>query len=213
MTIAHPIPSVQTPNRREGAFLWLVVAVSLIHSFFIARDRLTWGFEVFWVALALPGLACCQKRLPLSRLLCWLLAIHALVLIHGGAYTYAETPLGFYLRDAFSFSRNPWDRVGHFVQGFEPAILSRELLLRFTPLKRGNLLIYIILSICLAFSASFELLEWGVAIVFGEDAEAFLAVQGDVWDTQWDMFLCLAGASMSLLVLARAHDRQLGLRK
>ncbi|MDR1162336.1 MAG: DUF2238 domain-containing protein [Candidatus Accumulibacter sp.] len=213
MTITPSILSIQTPGRREGTFLWFLVAVSLACSFFIARDRLTWGLEVFWVALALPGLAYARNRFPLSRLVCWLLAIHALVLIHGGAHTYAETPLGFYLRDALDLARNPWDRVGHFFQGLEPAILSREILLRFTPVKRGKLLIYLVLSICLGFSASFELFEWGAALAFGEDAEAFLAVQGDVWDTQWDMFLCLVGASTSLLLFSRMHDRQLGLRE
>ncbi|MDR3324241.1 MAG: DUF2238 domain-containing protein, partial [Zoogloeaceae bacterium] len=135
---------------------------------------------------------------------------HALVLIYGGTYTYAEAPLGFWLRDFFGFERNPWDRVGHLMQGFEPAILARELLLRFTPLKRGKLLIYLILAICLSFSAFFELMEWWAALLFGADADAFLAVQGDVWDTQWDMFLCLVGASLSLLLLSKVHNRQLG---
>lgn len=141
---------------------------------------------------------------------CWLLAAHALVLIHGGAYTYAETPLGFWLRDAFHFERNPWDRVGHFMQGFVPAILARELLLRLTPLRRGGWLVYLVLAACLSFSAFFELIEWWAALAFGADADAFLATQGDQWDTQWDMFLCLVGATLSLLFWSRLHDRQLG---
>jgi len=167
------------------------------------------------VAAALPLLACSWRRFPLTRLLCWLLAAHALVLIHGGAHTYAQTPAGFWLRDAgnalgLALSRNPWDRVGHFMQGFVPAILARELLLRLTPLRRGGWLAYLVLAACLSFSAFFELIEWGAALAFGADADAFLATQGDAWDTQWDMFLCLCGAGASLLLWSRLHDRQLG---
>jgi putative membrane protein len=147
---------------------------------------------------------------PLTRLLCWLLAAHALVLIHGGAYTYAQTPAGFWLQDLLHTVRNPWDRVGHLVQGFVPAILARELLLRLTPLRRGGWLAYLVLAACLSFSALFELIEWWSALAFGADADAFLATQGDPWDTQWDMFLCLCGAIAALLLLSRLHDRQLG---
>jgi putative membrane protein len=177
---------------------------------------MTWFMEVVWVIVALPVITLNWRRFPLTRLLCWLLAAHALVLIHGGAYTYAQTPLGFWLRDAANalglhVSRNPWDRVGHVMQGFVPAILARELLLRCTPLRRGGWLVYLVLAACLSFSALFELIEWWSALAFGADADAFLATQGDVWDTQWDMFLCLCGASASLLLWSRAHDRQLGL--
>ena len=141
--------------------------------------------------------------------------LHALVLIHGGTYTYAQAPLGFWLRDALDaiglpIQRNPWDRIGHFMQGFVPAILARELLLRLTPLRRGGWLVYLVLASCLSFSAFFELIEWWSALVYGADADAFLATQGDVWDTQWDMFTCLIGAAVSLLVWSRLHDRQLG---
>ena len=201
--------AVAAPARLEGAALWTIVALLLCRSFLVTHDRLTWILEVFWIVAALPALAVSWRLLPLSRLLCWLLAIHALVLIPGGTYTYAETPAGFWLKDAFDCARNPWDRVGHFFQGFVPAILARELLLRFSPLERSKLLVYVILSICLAFAAFFELLEWWAALAFGEDADAFLALQGDQWDTQWDMFLCLLGASCSLLLLSRLHDRQL----
>jgi putative membrane protein len=138
-----------------------------------------------------------------------LLVAHALVLIYGGAYTYAETPLGFWLRDTLGFERNPWDRVGHIMQGFTPAILARELLLRLTPLRRGGWLVYLVLAACLSFSAFFELIEWWSALIYGADADAFLATQGDQWDTQWDMFLCLCGAALSLLLWSRVHDRQL----
>ena len=204
------------PTRGERRVLLAVVVGALLWSAIAPRDRMTWFMEVVWVIVALPLVAANWPRFPLTRLLCWLLAAHALVLIHGGAYTYARTPLGFGLRDAANalglhVARNPWDRVGHFMQGFAPAILARELLLRRTPLRRDGWLVYLVLAACLSFSALFELIEWWSALAFGADADAFLATQGDVWDTQWDMFLCLCGASASLLLWTRLHDRQLGL--
>ena len=204
-----------SPGRGERGFLLAVVVLALAWSGIAPADRLTWLLEIVWVLAALPVLALSWRRFPLTRLLCWLLAAHALVLIHGGAYTYAQTPLGFWLRDAFDalgaqVTRNPWDRVGHFMQGFVPAILARELLLRLTPLRRGGWLVYLVLAACLSFSALFELIEWWAALAFGADADAFLATQGDQWDTQWDMFLCLLGATASLLLWSRLHDRQLG---
>jgi len=203
------------PARGERLGLLLLVGGALLASALLARDRMTWFMEVVWVLLALPAIALNWRRFPLTRLLCWLLAAHALVLIHGGTYTYARTPLGFWLRDAldalgFAVVRNPWDRVGHFMQGFVPAILARELLLRCTPLRRGGWLVYLVLAACLSFSAFFELIEWWAALAFGADADAFLATQGDPWDTQWDMFLCLLGAAASLALWTRLHDRQLG---
>ena len=209
MTIAT-YPIARPPRRAEAWLLVAIVAGALLWSGIAPKDRLTWFMEVVWVILGLPLIAANWRRFPLTRLLCWLLAAHALVLIYGGAYTYAETPLGFGLRDAFGFERNPWDRVGHFMQGFVPAILARELLLRCTPLRRGGWLVYLVLAAALSFSALFELIEWWAALAVGADADAFLATQGDVWDTQWDMFLCLCGAALSLLLWSRAHDRQLG---
>jgi len=207
-TVMHPI--AQPPSRVECWLLIAIVAGALLVSGLAPKDRLTWFMEVVWVIVALPLIIAKWRSFPLTRLLCWLLAAHALVLIHGGAYTYAETPLGFWLRDTLGFERNPWDRVGHFMQGFVPAILARELLLRCTPLKRGGWLAYLVLAAALSFSAFFELIEWWAALAFGADADAFLATQGDVWDTQWDMFLCLCGAALSLLLWSRVHDRQLG---
>ena len=198
------------PTRVERVLLLALVVGALLWSGIAPKDRMTWFMEVVWVIAALPLVYFKWPRFPLTRLLCWLLAAHALVLIHGGAYTYAETPLGFWLRDVFHFERNPWDRVGHFMQGFVPAILARELLLRLTPLRRGGWLVYLVLAACLSFSAFFELIEWWAALAFGADADAFLATQGDQWDTQWDMFLCLVGAIVSLLVWSRVHDKQLG---
>lgn len=205
------MPIAVPPSRLERYALLTLVLLALAISAIAPRDRLTWLLETVWVMAAIPLIALNWRRFPLTRLLCWLLAAHALVLIHGGAYTYAETPAGFWLRDTFSFERNPWDRVGHWMQGFVPAILARELLLRLTPLRRGGWLIYLVLAACLSFSAFFELIEWWAALAFGADADAFLATQGDVWDTQWDMFLCLCGAATSLLLFSRVHDRQLGM--
>jgi putative membrane protein len=198
------------PSPFERRLLPALVIAALLLSWFIARDRLTWLLETVWVMLALPLIAWKWRTFPLTRLLCWLLAAHALVLIHGGAYTYAQTPAGFWLQELLHTARNPWDRVGHWMQGFVPAILARELLLRLTPLRRGGWLAYLVLAACLSFSALFELIEWWSALAFGADADAFLATQGDPWDTQWDMFLCLCGAIAALLLFPRPHDRQLG---
>jgi putative membrane protein len=203
-------PIAIPPPRGERALLLAIVLAALLWSALAPRDRMTWFMEVVWVIVALPVIILNWRRFPLTRLLCWLLAAHALVLIHGGAYTYAQTPLGLWLRDTFGFERNPWDRVGHFMQGFVPAILARELLLRLTPLRRGGWLAYLVLAACLSFSAFFELIEWWAALAYGAEADAFLATQGDPWDTQWDMFLCLCGAIAALLLLRRLHDRQLG---
>ncbi len=203
--------AIATPPALIERRLLLGIAIAaLIVSGIAPKDRLTWLLEVIWVIVALPIMILNWRRFPLTRLLCWLMVAHALVLIYGGTYTYAETPLGFWLRDVFDFQRNPWDRVGHLMQGFVPAILARELLLRCTPLRRGGWLVYLVLAACLSFSALFELIEWWAALIYGADADAFLATQGDVWDTQWDMFLCLVGAALSLLLWSRLHDRQLG---
>jgi putative membrane protein len=208
--VAIPASIAGPPAPVERRVLLALVVGALLLSLAIAHDRLTWLLETVWVMLALPLIAWKWKAFPLTRLLCWLLAVHALVLIHGGAYTYAQTPAGFWLQDLLHTARNPWDRVGHWMQGFVPAILARELLLRLTPLRRGGWLVYLVLAACLGFSAFFELIEWWSALAFGADADAFLATQGDAWDTQWDMFTCLCGAIASLLLFSRLHDRQLG---
>jgi putative membrane protein len=173
------------------------------------HDRFTWFLEVAPVLIGAPILLGTYARFPLTPLLYTLLAIHAAVLIVGGHYTYAEVPLGFWAQDAFGLARNHYDRIGHFAQGFVPAILARELLLRLTPLQVGKWLFFLVLSVCLAFSAFYELIEWWVAAATGSAAEAFLGTQGDPWDTQWDMFLALIGATIAQLLLTRLHDRQL----
>ena len=204
-------PSIALPPTRSERWLLAGITVlALVASFLIAKDRLTWCLEVIWAMVGLALVAWQWSRFPLTRLLCWLLLLHALVLIHGGAYTYSLTPGGFWLQDVLGTQRNPWDRLGHWMQGFVPAILARELLLRLTPLRRGGWLVYLVLAACLSFSAFFELIEWWAALVYGGEADAFLATQGDVWDTQWDMFLCLCGAATSLVGWWRWHDRQLG---
>lgn len=208
-TIGSSTTRPRTPTRLEGSLLLAVVGIALAASFIVARDRATWLMEVAWVIVALPWLAF-DRRLRPTRLLAWLLALHALVLIEGGAHTYSQAPLGEWLRELLHTRRNPWDRVGHLMQGVVPAILAREVLLRCTPLRPGGWLAYLCVAAALSFSAFFELIEWWAALAFGADADAFLATQGDPWDTQWDMFMCLVGAIASLALFRRLHDRQLG---
>lgn len=172
-------------------------------------DRMTWLMEVVWVLIGLPLLWLSYRRFPLTRLLYVLIALHCALLIVGGHYTYAQVPLGLWVQDWLDLARNHYDRLGHFTQGFVPAILARELLLRKTPLRPGGWLFYLVLAAALSFSAFFELIEWWAALIWGADADAFLATQGDVWDTQWDMFLALLGAVAAQLLLARWHDREL----
>lgn len=172
-------------------------------------DRLTWLLEVSWVIIGLPLTIGMRRRFPLTRLLYWALAIHAFVLIVGGYYTYERVPLGDWCKEAFHLGRNHYDRLGHFLQGFVPAILAREWLLRRSPLRPGWLLFGLVVCVCLAFSAFFEMIEWQAAVALGSGADAYLATQGDPWDTQWDMFLAMCGAAISQLLLARLHDAQL----
>jgi putative membrane protein len=148
-------------------------------------------------------------RFRLSPLLYRLLFAHAVILMIGGHYTYARVPIGFWFQDLLDLSRNHYDRLGHLAQGFVPAILAREILLRRSPLERGRWLAFLSVSVCLAFSACYELIEWFAALAGGSEADSFLGTQGDVWDTQWDMFLALLGACTSLLLLGRTHDRSL----
>lgn len=173
------------------------------------RDRLTWWLEVMPTFIGLIILLFTYRKFKLTDLAYQLIWLHALVLLIGGHYTYAEMPFFNWLRDTYGLDRNYYDRVGHVFQGFAPAIVAREILLRLSPLKKGKWLFFIVVCVCLAISAVYELVEWRVAVSTGEAATAFLATQGDVWDTQWDMFLALAGAIVSLLVLSRWHDRQL----
>lgn len=159
--------------------------------------------------IALPLLWWSRDRLPLTRLALVLIGIHGLVLVTGGAYSYARVPIGFAVQDALDLARNPYDRFGHFMQGFTPAIVLRELLVRLGGIRPGRLLVTLVLACCLAVSASYELIEFAAAMALGQGADEFLGTQGDPWDTQWDMLLCLIGAACALIALSRPHDRQL----
>jgi putative membrane protein len=189
--------------------LVLATLAALVVSNIGPTDRVTWWLEVAPVLIALPILIATRHRFPLTPLLYVLLFVHGLILILGGHYTYAQVPMGEWMKEAFGFARNHYDRIGHFAQGFVPAILAREILLRTSPLVRGKWLFTIVVAICLAFSAFYELIEWWTALIGGHGAEAFLGTQGDIWDTQNDMFQALLGAITAQLLLAGWHDRQL----
>ncbi|PKW05888.1 putative membrane protein [Streptomyces sp. 1222.5] len=208
MTAVHPVPYA-APRRVPPAVYAAVAAAGLAVSAWGVRDRTTWFLETVWALIGLPLLVLLRRRFPLTGLLYGLLAVHALVLAMGGHYTYAQVPLGDWVRDTFGLARNPYDRFGHLMQGFVPAVLVRELLVRTSPLRGSRWLAPLTVCACLAFSACFELLEWAAAEIGGHGADAFLATQGDVWDTQWDMFCALIGSVLSLLLLSRVHDRRL----
>ncbi len=191
------------------AVLVLVAVAGLVITGIAPNERSTWWLEVAPVLIAMPVLFWTRKRFTLTPLAYGLIAIHAVILMVGGHYTYAKVPLGFWIQHALDLSRNPYDRIGHFAQGFVPAIVAREILLRCTPLERGGWLSVIVVAICLAISACYEFIEWWTALIAGEGATAFLGTQGDVWDTQWDMFMALVGATTAVLLLSRAHDRAL----
>jgi putative membrane protein len=189
--------------------LLLSVLGALLLSGVAPYDRTTWWLEVFPILVGAPVLIATRRRFPLTHLTYTLLALHALILMVGGHYTYARVPLGFWAEHAFGFTRNNYDRLGHFVQGFVPAIVVREILLRTSPLRRGRWLFVLVTAVCLAISACYELFEWWVALAGGQSAEAFLGTQGDVWDTQSDMFMALLGAIIAQLLLGSVHDRAL----
>ncbi len=198
-----------TRGDREPAVLLFLTGVALVVSGLSPFDRGTWFMEVAPVFIGIPLLLATFRRFRLTPLLYRLIFIHALILILGGHYTYAKVPLGFWVQELFDLSRNHYDRLGHLAQGFIPAILSREILVRTSALRPGRWLFFICISICLAFSAFYELLEWWAAASLGKSADAFLGTQGDMWDTQWDMFMALCGASLSLTLLGSRHTRAL----
>jgi putative membrane protein len=194
---------------RSAFAVCLIWAAALVVSGIAPYDRLTWLMEVLPVLIAAPVLVFTRGRLPLTTLVYALIAIHGLILIYGGAYTYARTPLGFWLQDLLGFMRNPYDRIGHLAQGFVPAMVAREVLLRVFRIRGRNILFFLVVCICLAISAFYELIEWWAALLIGAGADEFLATQGDVWDTQWDMFMALVGALAAQLLLGRRHDGQI----
>lgn len=187
----------------------LCACLILVVSFIFARDRVTWVLEVFPILIGLPILIFTYKRFQFTSLVYWLLILHFMILALGGVYTYAQVPIGYWMQDWFGFGRNNYDKIGHFAQGFIPAVLVREILLRTSPLQIGKWLNFIVVAVCLAISAAYELIEWWAAIVQGASAEAFLGTQGYEWDAQSDMFLALIGACMALVLLSQVHNNLL----
>jgi putative membrane protein len=196
-------------SRRAAAAALAVAAAGALLSGIAPYDRATWLMEVAPILVAAPILYATRRRVPLTPLVYALLAAHACILALGGHYTYARVPLGFWVQDALGLARNHYDRLGHLAQGFVPALLVREVLVRTSPLRPGRWLSFLATCVALAASAAYELVEWWAALLLGQGADAFLGTQGDPWDTQWDMFLCLAGALLAQALLARTQDRQL----
>lgn len=195
--------------RRDCLVLLLLLGAGLLLSGISPFDRGTWVLEIAPIVVLMPILWFTRRQFPLTRLLYVLIGVHSLIMMVGGHYTYARVPLGFWVRDALELGRNHYDRLGHLAQGFIPAIAARELLLRHTPLRQGAWLFVLVTACCLAISACYEFIEWWTALLLGSGADEFLATQGDVWDTQWDMFLAFIGSMLSQWWLAPWHDRQL----
>ncbi len=190
--------------------LWIAIfTVTLVWSGIAPKETLTWFLEVAPAMIGLVILALTRRRFPLTPLAYLLILVHSIILMIGGHYTYAEVPLGEWVREAFDQTRNNYDKLGHLAQGFIPAIIAREVLVRNAVVRGRRWTSLVVVSICLAFSAFYELLEWWVALLSDEAAEAFLGTQGYVWDTQSDMMYALVGALLALLLLTRWHDRQL----
>ena len=197
-------------KRTQHLIIWsAILTLLLISSGMNPFDRATWLLEVLPVLIALPVLWATYQRFPLTNLLYFLIFCHAVVLIVGGAYTYARVPLGFQIADLLHLSRNPYDKIGHFFQGFVPALVAREIFIRGQYVKAGKMLGFLVLCVVMAISATYELIEWGVALALGQGADEFLGTQGYSWDTQSDMFFALIGAVIALLTLSRLHDKQL----
>lgn len=205
MTVANE----RSPPTRLVVVGIAILLVLLVWSGWQPHDRGTWLMEIAPVLIVLPILYASHRRYPLTTLLYACIFVHALVLMLGGAYTYARVPLGFELQDWLDLERNPYDRIGHFFQGFVPALAAREVLIRGGYRLGSRMLVFLVICIVLAISASYELIEWAAAVALGQGAEDFLGTQGDVWDTQSDMLMALIGAIAALAFLSRWHDRQL----
>jgi putative membrane protein len=198
------------PDRTKALVAALAVLLGLLAcSGLHPYDRVTWMMEVAPIVLVVPVLVATYRRLPLSTLLYVCIFLHALVLMLGGAYTYARVPLGFQIAEALDLQRNPYDKIGHFFQGFVPALAARELLIRGHHVQGRKMLAFVVVCIVLAISAMYELIEWGAALALGADADDFLGTQGDPWDTQSDMLFALIGAVTALLLLSRLQDDQM----
>jgi putative membrane protein len=190
-------------------FTALALALILLFSAIHPYDRTTWFMEVAPIFIALPVMAATYRRFPLTKLLYVLIFIHALVLIAGGTYTYARVPLGFWIEHAFSLSRNPYDKIGHFMQGFVPFLVTREILLRGGYLSSRRMAAFLSICVVMAISAWYELIEWWSALAMGQGADEFLGTQGDPWDTQSDMFFAFIGAITASVIMSRIHDSQM----
>lgn len=188
-----------------GLLLFALLLFSGIHPY----DRATWLMEIAPILIAYPVLVLTYRRFPLTSLLYCLIFIHAIILIAGGAYTYARVPLGFWLQDALALTRNPYDKIGHFAQGFVPALIAREIFLGGCYVSGRKMAGFLSVCVAMAISAWYELIEWGAALALGQGAEEFLGTQGDPWDTQSDMFFAFIGASAAIVLLSRLHDRQI----
>jgi putative membrane protein len=206
---ANTLRTVARPAKRSHLAILTLVLMCLVWSAIRPHDYFTWFLEVAPVFIVAALILPTYYTFRLTTLLYVLLAIHACILMIGGHFTYAEVPLFNSIRDSFHLGRNHYDRLGHFVQGFVPFILTRELLARRSPLRQGKWLSFLSVAVCLAFSAFYELIEWWTAIASGEASAAFLGTQGDPWDTQWDMFMALIGASTSMIMLSRVHNKAL----
>lgn len=190
-------------------FLLMTTLLLLLISGWHPYDRATWLMEVAPVIIVIPLLILTHRTFPLTRLLYICIFLHAIVLMLGGAYTYARVPLGFELQQWLELGRNPYDKIGHFFQGFVPALACREILLRGNYVQGRHMLAFLVVCVVLAISATYEFIEWGAALALGQGADEFLGTQGDPWDTQSDMFFALIGAVTAQLLLSRLHDRQL----
>jgi putative membrane protein len=193
---------------RRLALLAIVWTAGLLASGWSPADRATWWMEIAPVLIFFPVLIMLRRH-GFTNLALLLIALHGLVLMLGGAYTYARVPIGFVVQDWLHLARNPYDRFGHLMQGFVPAIVLREVLIRTGGIASRRLLTVTVLAYCLSVSALYELIEFGAAVALGQGADAFLGTQGDPWDTQWDMLMCLVGAALALILLSRVHDRQM----
>ena len=196
-------------SSRQPLLLLGLGAIALVVSGVNPHDRATWWLEISPILLAVPVLVATGRRFRFTPLVYWRIFLHALILMLGGHYTYARVPLGLWVQEALHLGRNHYDRLGHFAQGFVPALVVREVLLRCTLLRRGGWLFFLVTCVCLATSAFYEFIEWWAALLLRQGADAFLGTQGDPWDTQWDMFMAFTGALLAQLLLAGAQDRQL----
>ncbi len=193
-------------SKIQSIFL-LIFFIIFIWSAIKPKDLFTWFLEVFPAVIGIIVIISTYKKFRFTTFVYGLILIHIAILLVGGHYTYAEMPLFNWIRDSFHLSRNYYDRLGHFAQGFIPALVTREILIRKSYVKKGKMLSFIVICVCLAISASYELIEWLVAELTGTAADAFLGTQGDVWDTQWDMFWALTGATIAVFMFSKIHDK------